>query len=153
VIDPVTVPPALLAVITTDHEPALKLANVAVPVPWDDGVLVTPPIVNVFVTVTILVPPDHVTVKPVAVTLDEATFVIAVGAGNVTVVLPVTVVNPAAVITTAHDVPVNPVNVAVPTPTGDGVVLTPPIVKDVVDPIPTPPDQVTVNEVADNTVD
>jgi hypothetical protein len=91
--------------------------------------------------------------KPVAVTLDEATFVIAVGAGNVTVVLPVTVVNPAAVITTAHDVPVNPVNVAVPTPDDDGDVPVPFTVKDVEENGPTPPDQVSVNELADSTVD
>ena len=148
-----TVPPALLAVITTDHGPALNPVNVAVPAPCEDGVTVLPPIVNVVVTVTILVPPDHVTMKPVAVTLDEATFVIAVGAGNVTVVLPVTVVNPAAVITTAHDVPVNPVNVAVPTPDDDGDVPVPFTVKDVEENGPTPPDQVSVNELADSTVD
>ena len=69
------------------------------------------------------------------------------------VMVPVTMVSPATVITTVHNVPVNPVKVAVPTPNDDGVAVVPLIVKDVTEFVPTPPDHVIVNDVADETPD
>ena len=95
-------------------------------------------------------PPDHVTVNPFLETLDAERLVIAVGGATAMMEVDVTVpLEFAAVTTTVHDVPVNPVNVAVPVPELDGVAALPLMVYVVMTDVPAPPDHVMVNPLAE----
>ncbi len=144
VVLPVTLPVVFIAVITNAHDVPANEVKVAVPADELDGVTTLPLMVYVVVT-EVPVPPDHVTVNPLDVTADEIILVIGVGT-PIMLVFPVVLPDAfVAVITNAHDVPVNEENVAVPVDELDGVTALPLMVYVLVTEPPVPPDQETVN--------
>ena len=139
----------------------------AVPVEEEDGLTVLPLMVYVVVT-DVPIPPDQPsnsellkkkkkkrkkkkTVNPV-VEIDEG-VILVIGVGNASTycggrglpVIPLPADVFVGVITNAHDVPVNEVNVAAPVDEDDGMAVVPLMVYVLVTDVPIPSDQVTVN--------
>jgi len=145
-----TVAVVFFAVIAMVQAVPVRPVKVAVPVPVVDGVTAFPLMVNVLVT-DWPVPPDHVTVHPVKVTLDAAGLVMGVG-GARTVTLFVTAPLALVVVMTTFQAPVappvRPVKVAEPAARVEGGCGVPLIAKVLVVAVPLPPVQFKVNPLA-----